>query len=148
MNKKLLIIFLSLLFFLLFCCSSNGFDNENTGHNSITNEGAKISGNGHIGNRDFDAWLFNQTTGALTYFLTGVHDEDCTKYGGKTDSDGNPIGDCRMRGPNSNLWGNFFEHFYNPMTGAGLTRLVKEGQHRTAVTRAKECEKHTTVSTR
>lgn len=40
-----------------------------------------------------------------------------------------------------NQWGNFFEHFYNPQTSAGLGHILTKGSNRKAITRAKDYEK-------
>jgi sugar lactone lactonase YvrE len=132
------IFFLFFVTVILFANTVFGFNNESGGgHLTITDKAAQLRLEASS-DKKFQDWIKYE---ALPYFLTGTHDEDCTKYGSKNDNDGNPIPDnCRLQGPNSNQWGNFFEHFYNPQTGAGLGHVFI-GQYRTAIARAKDYEK-------
>ncbi len=73
-----------------------------------------------------------QETEILRYFLTGAFDEDCTPIN-RTAMQELPLDGEWPIGPNG--WGNFFEHFFNPRTGAGL------GSNRTAIARAEKYER-------
>ena len=102
------------------------------GHITLSQEAMAIEIDVHSGVADFERWAKEAMTGSLGNLLTGAYDEDCT-----------PINPSAMRelpidgkwpvGPNG--WGNFFEHFFNPRTGAGL------GSNRTAIARAEEYER-------
>ena len=94
----------------------------------------------HPGDRTFDYWLSDEKTGALNNFITGAHDEDCTLYNAKVPLSDLPIGpNCESVFLNCE-WGNFFEHFYNPITGQGFYSL-KAGGSRPAPFRAEDYER-------
>ena len=78
--------------------------------------------------------------GAVNNFITGAHDEDCTLYNAKVPLSDLPIGpNCESVLLNCE-WGNFFEHFYNPLTGQGFWSL-KAGGSRPAPSRAEDYQR-------
>lgn len=94
------------------------------GHDSITAEGAILKKQVHQGDKDFERFVDQ----ALPSLRTGAHDEDSTI----------PLLDDPPIGPNG--WGNFFKHFYDPITGCGLKCIFQPAPER-AKDYAKEIKK-------
>ncbi len=84
------------------------------GHDTITAEGLLLKEQVHK-QTDGDGgsrFIEEFSSKALPYLRTGAHDEDTNKYL-------NPILNDPPIGPNG--WGDFFNHFYDPNTGEGLS---------------------------
>ncbi|MCX5844672.1 MAG: hypothetical protein NT022_13180, partial [Deltaproteobacteria bacterium] len=127
MGRVVVLLVLSIVGLFSFSTILFGFSNVGGGHITLSQEAVTIEIDLHSGAAEFERWAKEVMTGSLGNFFTGAYDEDCT-----------PINPSAMRelpidgkwpvGPNG--WGNFFEHFFNPRTGAGL------GSNRTAIARA------------
>jgi hypothetical protein len=113
MGKRILKILSSVVVILCLVSSSWGFlSKEHPTHQYIVDQGIDLKKRVHKddldGGKEFDDWE-RISSGE---FRNGAHDEDSTTTGGKYIRSEPPIGDCGD--------GNFYNHFYNPVTGEGL----------------------------
>ena len=128
---------LLLCLFLLFPALCYAFSTDGGGHLTFTGDAIALETQKRMGDERFADWSREVLDGgsiAVTgNFLTGAYDEDSTTIN-KAAMQELPIpGSTWPRGPNG--WGDFFEHFFNPRTGAGLW------SNRTAIDRAEGYER-------
>jgi hypothetical protein len=129
-------------FLFLLCDEGHCFGNKinEGGHDAITRHAVEVAKQLHPDDDKFNIWLADRETGAVNHFITGAHDEDCTLYNAKVPLSDLPIGpNCESILLNCE-WGNFFEHFYNPLTGQGFWSL-NAGGSRPAPSRAEDYQR-------
>ena len=132
MGRAVVLFVLSIVGIFSFSTIVFGFSNVGGGHITLSQEAMAIEIDVHSGVADFERWAKEAMMGSLGNLLTGAYDEDCTPINPNAMQE-LPIDGKWPIGPNG--WGNFFEHFFNPRTGAGL------GSNRTAIARAEEYER-------